>query len=123
MQTPQPLSPLPDIDDVRPISDEDQECIQDVRQVLIDHGALGRFGLTLLHEHFEVGPDEIMMEFVDKEERVLTTRPIRAAGHSAENSIQTSWRLDTLDGMQYCERYCERPWGPSGPHTGGHARI
>ena len=114
------LPPLPDIDDVAPISKADQECLAALRSVLAEHGALQRFGVTLLHDHFPVSDDEIMMETVDKATRTLTTRPVKAADHPIENSVETSWRLDSLTGLARCERVCQRPYGPNGPHTGNH---
>jgi hypothetical protein len=117
------LPPLPDIDEVEPVAEKDEACIQAVRKVLEEHGALSRFGVVLLHEHFDIADDEIMMEFVDKESRTLTTRPVKAAEHDEEMSIQTSWRLDSRTGRQRCERYCQRPYGPNGPHITGHATV
>lgn len=123
MKAPELLPPLPDIDDVEPLSGNDDACIRAVRAVLAEHGALSRFGLVLLHDHFEVTDDEVMMEFVDKENRVLTTKPVKAADHAEETSIQTSWRLDSFSGRQRCERYCQKPYGPNGPHIQGHATV
>lgn len=120
MQPLEVLPPLPDIDEVAPLSDADHECIAAVRRVLEQHGALQRFGLTLLHDHFPIADDEIMMETVDKTARTLTTRPVMAADHPIENSVESSWRLDSHIGLARCERVCQRPYGPNGPHTGNH---
>jgi hypothetical protein len=49
------LPRLVDIDDVRPVDATDQVVFDEVRKVLARHGALQRFGLTLLHQHFDVG--------------------------------------------------------------------
>lgn len=123
IQIAEALPPLPDIDEVEPLSEKDLACIAAVRKVLEEYGALSRFGMTLLHEHFTIADDEIMMESVDKANRVLTTRPVKAAEHPIENSIETSWRLDSSTGLQRCERYCQKPYGPNGPHMGGHATV
>lgn len=123
MQIQDVLPTLPDIGDVQPLSVSDEACIQEVRQVLAKHGALSRFGVTLLHEHFDIADDEVMMEFVDKDNRVLTTRPVKAIDHAEENSLQTSWRLDSMTSRQRCERYCARPYGPNGPHITQHATV
>lgn len=123
MRMPEPLPSLPDIDDVEPVSEKDTPCIQAVRDVLAQYGALQRFGLTLLHGHFDVGDDEILMEFVDKRNRTMTIRPVEETEHDPEKSIETSWRLDTPTGMQCCERHCMRPYGPNGPHITQHIPV
>lgn len=119
----EPLPALPDIDEVEPLNASDQACMEELRSVLERHGALQRFGVTLLHEHFEISADEVMMEYVDKDRRELLTKPVAASGELEVNSVQTSWRLDSLTSMQRCERYCQQPYGPRGPHIDGHATV
>ncbi len=114
------LPSLPDIDDVEPFSEKDHACMQAVREVLEQHGALGRFGLTLLHEHFTIENDEVLMETVDTETRTLITRPVKIDEQSDSNSVETSWRLDTPSGMGRCETRCNKPWGSNGPHVRQH---
>src|SRR5437773_800453 len=105
------LPAVPDIDEVEPVSEKDQVCIQAIREVLEKHGALRRFGITLLHEHFTIAEDEVMMEFVDKEARTLTTRPVKAADYLANTSVETVWRLDSQIGLRRCEQLCAKPYG------------
>jgi hypothetical protein len=68
--------PLPNIDDVTPISDEDKPCLDEIRDVLTRRNTLRRFGVCLLHEHFPIADDETMLETCDAERRTLTNRPI-----------------------------------------------
>lgn len=89
-----PLPVLPDIDEVEPLSDLDQPCLTEIRAVLVKHDVLRRFGITLLHEHFEVADDEILVETIDVETRTLTSRPEKIAELGDYNSVETSWRLD-----------------------------
>lgn len=112
------LPALPDIDEVVPLSEADQACFRDIRAVLDKHGALSRFGVWLLHEHFEVGHDEVVVESVDKEARTLVSQPTKLS--KLAQSIETSWRLDSPSGMQRCESMCARPYGPNGPHVRQH---
>jgi len=114
------LPPLPDIDAVEPFSEKDQACIQAVREALQQHGALSRFGLTLLHGHFPIANDEVLVEAVDVETRTLITRPVTVDSQSATNSVETSWRLDSPSGMARCESRCNKTWGPNGPHIRQH---
>jgi hypothetical protein len=101
-----PLPSLPDIDEVAPISESDRPCLDEIRAVLAKHGALQRFGIALLHEHFEVTEDEILVETIDVETRTLTSSPEKVAELSEYNTIETSWRLDDLDAMARCTTAC-----------------
>lgn len=112
---------LPHISEVEPRSEKDEACFDELRAVLERHGALSRFGITLLHQHFEIGDHEVQVETVDERRRIETARPKRRDDAAISSAIETSWRLDAPLGHRYCERYCQQPWGPSGPHTGGHA--
>jgi hypothetical protein len=117
------LPPLPDIDEVEAFSEKDHACINAIREILRQHEALGRFGLTLLHSHFNVTNDEVLVETVDTETRTLVTRPVKADDKTIGNSIETSWRLDSPTGLARCETRCNKTWGPNGPHIRQHFTI
>lgn len=53
---------LPDIDEVEHLSAADEPLMRELREVLGRHGAERRFGLMLLHEHFAIGEDEVLVE-------------------------------------------------------------
>jgi hypothetical protein len=99
-------TPLPDIDVVQPFGPDDVALFDDLREVLSRHGALDRFGIVLLHQHFRLSPDERLVEFVDAERRVLTIRPVAATAASAVSAVQTQWRLDQPTPTLGCERWC-----------------
>lgn len=100
---------LPDIDDVDPMGEQDRPVIEEVRSVLEKHDALGRFGLTLLHSHFELADDEILVECVDAENRTLTVRPRSTSEIPDDVEVTvTSWRLDTPDGAPMHVQQCFR---------------
>ena len=63
------MGKLRDITEVIPLSEKDDELIQELVAVLRKHNALDRFGLTLLHQHFDIGDDEVMVESTDIEAR------------------------------------------------------
>lgn len=95
---------LPDLHDVEPMGPDDASCLQELRDVLIRNGAVDRFGITLLHDHFELQPDELLVETCEPEIRVLTITPERPEGRAAaERVIETSWRFsesgDVLAGL------------------------
>lgn len=101
------LPRLPDIDEVAPVGPPDQACIDEVRAVLEKHGALRRFGLTLLHQHFDIAADEVLVETIDQENRILTTQPMSIDALTG-SGVETSWRLDSPSRMQVCETLCQR---------------
>lgn len=106
------LSNLIDIEEVEPLSERDRDILSDVRAVLERHDAVHRFGVTLLHKHFAVADDEILVETVDKGARTLTARPVSVAEATRLGTpIETSWRLDSADGQLACLAYCFRAPG------------
>lgn len=75
---------LDHIAEVEPISDADGPCLEEIRQVLAKHGSLARFGVTLLHSHFDLSDDEIMMETTDLDSREQRVRPVNRSWLDAE---------------------------------------
>lgn len=68
---------LPHGDVVEQFSENDRECFEEIRDVLKRHGKLDRFGITLLHKHFELQEDEMLVENVDEENRIQTIQPMK----------------------------------------------
>ena len=93
---------LPNIDEVRPFSEDDETCFEDIKQVLTKHGRLQRFGVCLLHEHFPITGDEVLVESCDPSTRTLTTRPVNRAQFGPTKPVETSWRLDTGEALGEC---------------------
>ena len=112
---------LPDIDEIEPLSEADEECLREVREVLTRHGALRRFGLTLLHEHFPLAESEVLVEFVDSKERTLTSRPVDVAALAGVEMVGTEFRLDVPSAKTFCTKQCPRQ---GGKHVGSvHLKV
>ena len=111
---PMQWSSTPDIADVGPLTDIDKNCLREVRDVLARYGNLNRFGLSLIHKHFDVDEDECLVETVDVENRTLTVRPVRkgTVGHA----IETQWRLSDGEAIFVCDQQCVYNAG----HTSRH---
>lgn len=90
-----PLEALPDITDVRELSAEDTPLMQELHEVLQRHNALRRFGITLLHQHFTLADDEVLVESTNRATRVQTIEPVKIVEVRNLDTIETSWRLDT----------------------------
>ena len=101
------LPDLPEIHRVRPVGPEDEACFQEVRSVLERHNALQRFGLTLLHKHFDLDEEEVLLESVDVDNRTLTQMPFNRDRDNGGTSIETAWRLDDPRGQRRCEIVCQ----------------
>jgi len=70
-------STLKHIADVEPIGDGDEACLEEIRLVLQKHNCLDRFGVSLLHSHFELDDDELMLETTDLNKREHWIRPVK----------------------------------------------
>lgn len=109
-------SALADIEAVEHgLSQTDIECLNDVRAVLEAHGKLRRFGVSLLHRHFEIAADECLLETVDVQRRELFVRPVPK--DSLPQAVQTQWRLVDRSPLQWCEAWCNYS---GGTHHHGH---
>jgi hypothetical protein len=59
-------------------------CLIEIQEVLKRHGALSRFGVSLLHSYFDLDDDEMMMETTDLETREQRVRPVKRSWLDAE---------------------------------------
>lgn len=119
---------LKDINEIDPLTDEDHATLQMVREVLRKRNAIDKFGISLLHDHFDVNDDEILLETNDPVTRTLIIKPYRneelkeADIDIEENGfVQTNWRFDGNDPMNLiCILGCVG--NPAG-HRTGHVPI
>lgn len=99
--------PLPAVEDAQPLGDGDERLVADLKDVLHRHGALNRLGIVLLHEHFPVHDDEVLVETNDPEARTLALHPLRLNELPAGlRLMQTSWRLDVDDPLHLVGGKC-----------------
>jgi hypothetical protein len=98
---------LPDITRAMPLTSADEPLLSDLREVLTRHNALSRFGITLLHQHFDLSEDEVMVESTDVSARTHTVAPKSRMAFASIPHIETSWRLDTevLCATQLCPNH------------------
>jgi hypothetical protein len=115
---------LGDIDEVRPVDESDMECFSEIREVLRRHGMMDRFGVALLHSHFDPQDDEVMLEVTDEESRTLITSLVRENEMDSRN-VGTIWMLgdSEIHAGAWCRKYCERSWGILSGHAKSHARV
>lgn len=92
---------LPTFEEARPLNENDQNFIKEIRTILEKHGNLDRFGLCLLHDHFPIAEDEILMESHDKETRKITIVPMKRS--ELPEFKPTMWNLSTYETIQAYE--------------------
>ena len=109
---------FPDVGAVRPVDAADEAVLQEVRAVLARHEALGRFGLTLIHRHFDLAPGEILYESTDPERRQQTIE-VRQASEFAEDPqvLQTQWVFDDSGRTLVCVGFCHYANGHKHHHS------
>lgn len=111
-------SALEDIEDVEPISNKDYQVLAELRAVLAKHNYFNRFGVCLLHRHFELAPDEILMENTDTSARVSTLHVQK--NDVAGKSIETMWRFSSSrTEVTVCEQKCHYQDG----HRTVHVKV
>lgn len=108
---------IADIDEVTPFSKEDEKCFRELRAVLRKYKAVDRFGITLVHKHFEIAEDEAMVEYTDHESRMLIIKPVKCAEIDENQITVTNWQL--AEGDVVAKRVCVCARTNQG-HTGGH---
>ena len=82
-----------DATDVGVLSDDDRVCLDELGQYLAAADAWQRFGIWLLHKHFEPAPGEIFVERAIHAPRGTETSPRQRSALPAMNA--TSIRFDT----------------------------
>ncbi len=81
------------IADVQQRSDEDDALFRELADVMKKHNALDRFGITLLHRHFDIQQGEVLLETTDVPSRVQTIEPVKEETLAGMPYVETSWRL------------------------------
>jgi hypothetical protein len=106
---------IPHIDNIDNLSNEDYECLEEIRGALVRHNRLNKFGIALLHHHFHLDETEILVESVDPQSRTLCTRAVPRSQVDMVNAIETLWKFGENVGEIRAMTEC--PGGPPGSPT------
>lgn len=112
---------LNDVDVVEPLGDHDYAVLSELEDVLIHHGVTNRFGVCLLHRHFDLADDEIAVEDTDVGSRVSTV-VVRRASECSGDILETMWRFrEDEEGraVTVCKKVCNYMNG----HKVGHKEV
>jgi len=103
-----PYHGLRDIDDTPGPSQEERSQLERLAAFMKREGMTARFGITLLHKHFEVEDDEMLVESCDPENRTLTIQSMKKEelAKVAGGYKQTQWRYDGANGNLACVLLC-----------------
>ena len=81
-----------DATDVGVLCDDDRACLEELGQYLAGSDAWHRFGVWLLHKHFEPAPGEVFVEHAIRTSRETETAPVERSAFPALST--TSIRFD-----------------------------
>ena len=105
-----------DLEDCEPLSQEDFECMKELREILCKYGKLDRFALHLIHKHFDLSDDEILVEYSDSSTREQVFKVEKLDADIVEHSVPTTWTLERIEPMARC--VCAKRMGKG--HLGYH---
>ena len=99
---------LPAGEKVEPLSQQDKECFKEIRDILKKHNKLERFGVTLLHKHFDIADDEMLVENIDEENRTQIIKPMKKTVLASMKGevLETCWSLHDGEVLMGCRRAC-----------------
>lgn len=110
---------LPYVEDVEPLNDKDYAVLRELGAVLTRYGMAERFGVCLLHKHFDIAPDEELLEESDAETRVSILR-VQPAQPQQTDSVETMWRFaGTPTAVTKCVIRCLKT---GNSHPRGHVK-
>jgi hypothetical protein len=111
---------LLDIHDVEARNENETVAFSEMREVLRKYGLEKKYGITLLHKHFDLAEDEVLVEYTDIENRTLTSMPIKVGTIPSNVLIETTWTLDQDIAMGNCITVCYYDAQRNG-HVGKHS--
>lgn len=100
---------FPAIEDVKPVSAAEMTVLLEVREVLARNGLLDRFGVTLLHRHFDLAEDEHLVEYTDTAARTQVLRVEKADTplREGEGLIETNFVFNHPSAPIRCAARCK----------------
>ncbi len=109
-------SSMKHVTDVEPVNEADRATLDAIKAVLIERGAVDRFGVHLVHKHFDIADDEIVMEYTDEEARTQFTQVEKYADAFANGApLETQWRFNRETASMGCVGFCH--------YNNGHRHI
>lgn len=99
---------LPSVKAVTPFNaDVEKKFLKEISAVLRKHKMLDRIGLCLLHKHYDIASNEILVETTDARERLSTIGPVTSDSMPNDDLLETMWKIEE-DGSTRVVQYCGR---------------
>jgi hypothetical protein len=83
------------------------EFLNEVSDLFKKHHMLDRIGLCLLHQHYDIRPNEILVETTESQNRITTLQPVDAISADRANLLETAWKVE-IGGRVTVFQYCAR---------------
>ena len=115
------VNKLVDIHDAQRRLEAESEAFSELQAVLKKHGLEKKYGITLLHKHFDLNDDEIMVEYTDMTNRTLISKPEKLGTVPSENMVEVTWSLEDDTTMNLCVWRCYFNPNSTPQHVGQHA--
>lgn len=88
---------LPDIDEIPGLRTIDLALFHEMAARMDELGIdRSRVIVSLGHQHFDIAENEVLLEEVDPEARILTTRVVKRDSLDPVTAMPTTWRMDIL---------------------------
>jgi hypothetical protein len=98
---------LKPFNELTPLDESDRICMDELREVLRRHNKLDRLGVMLLHQHFDVKVDEVLVEASEPRTRTLKSVVVKRS-ELPPDVIDTSWSLSS--GVPVALGKCRDAW-------------
>lgn len=97
--TVQPMQwkPIINISEAEGFTSRDAACFKEVRDVMGKYGLLDKYGISLIHRHFDIDDDECLIEKVDVDSRTLSVAPMKKRDLQPNSTTTTMWKLTKGD--------------------------
>ena len=110
-QTLSTWSNLPDIELVTDsLSMQDRSFLNGIGSLLADAQQTSRFGVTLLHSHFEVRSDECLVEASEKDGSIVTSVKLLTEVDTDNDVVASSWMFSQNPPENYIEALDVLTW-------------
>ena len=88
--------PHMDTTDVGELREDDRACLEELGNYLVSTDAWQRFGIWLLHKHFEPVPGEIFVEYTKRAPRGTETAPVMRSEFAEDGLSTIAIRFDAV---------------------------
>lgn len=97
---------LPNLTSVHELTEKDDSCLNELQAVLKKYELTSKFGVALLHKHFTIEDDEVLLEKNNPIKKTLESRPIKISEAENGEYATTIWRFD--EGNRYGCSFCQK---------------